>query len=325
MGALRRHPAGARAAGWRLRRVPARGRRPAPTGPAGDGIHLTVSAPTGWPMRRSPRSTPSWTADGDGRRALPPAVIAGLVGLATVGLLVGSFLNVVIVRVPAGESIVRGPPALPRVRPTPLGNTHGQLPVVGWVLRGTVPHLRGRDPAGYTLVEVANAALWVPAGVRFGAHLVLVPFLVLFSVLLALSVIDLEQYILPTGSRIRPSSCPLVAIPLVSFDRGRPRPHLGALVGGVGYFLFLFIPAMIYPKGMGFGDVKLAGLMGLYLGWIHPLLVFPGRGHRQRHRHRSPASSCFVARRDEPAVPVRSLAGAGLRARHPLPAVPHLG
>ncbi len=126
--------------------------------------------------------------------------------------------------------------------------------------------------ARYPTLELGNAALWLAAGLRFGPHLVIVPYLVLFSVLLELSVIDLEQSILPNRITYPAIVFALLAIPLVSVVIGRPHAILGALAGGAGYFLFLFIPAVVYPRGMGFGDVKLAGLMGLYLGWIHPFL-----------------------------------------------------
>jgi len=128
---------------------------------------------------------------------------------------------------------------------------------------------------GSRAFELGNAALWSAAGLRFGPHLVIIPYLVLFSVLLALSVIDLEQYILPNRITYPAIVFALVAIPIVSIVIGRSDAIVGALAGGAGYFLFLFIPAAVYPKGMGFGDVKLAGLMGLYLGWIHPFLPFP--------------------------------------------------
>lgn len=124
-------------------------------------------------------------------------------------------------------------------------------------------------------LALGHAALWLAAGVRFGPHLVIVPFLVLFSVLLELSMIDFEQSILPNRITYPAIVFALLAIPIVSVAAGHPHSILGAMVGGAGYFLLLFLPAVIYPQGMGFGDVKLAGLMGLYLGWIDPRLILP--------------------------------------------------
>lgn len=194
-------------------------------------------------------------------------VLLGLAGLAA-----GSFLNVVIVRVPAHESVVR-----PGSRCTQCKQPiawRDNIPVMSWLLlRGRCRSCHEPIPAGYPLVELANAALWVAGALRFGPHLVLVPYLALFSVLLALSVIDLELYILPNRIIYPSVLASVVAIPLVALVVGHPRSIVYAFVGGLGYFLFLFIPALIYPRGMGLGDVKLAGLMGLYLGWLHPVLA----------------------------------------------------
>lgn len=193
-----------------------------------------------------------------------------LLGLA--GLAVGSFLNVVIVRVPAHESVVRQGSRCPQCK-QPIAR-RDNIPLVSWlVLRARCRNCHRSIPGGYHLVELANAALWVAGGLRFGPHLVVVPYLALFSVLLALSVIDLELYILPNKIIYPSVLASLVVIPLVALILGHPRSIVSALVGGAGYFLFLFIPALIYPRGMGLGDVKLAGLMGLYLGWLHPVLA----------------------------------------------------
>ncbi len=165
---------------------------------------------------------------------------AYLVLLGVVGLAAGLFLNGVIVHVPTGGSAVSR---------------------------------SERFAVRYALVVLSNAGLWVAAGLRFGPHLMVAPYLALFSVLLALSVIDLERYILPNRITYPSILGSLVVIPAVALTLGRPDGIVHALVGGAGYFAFLFVPALIYPRGMGFGDVKLAGLMGLYLGWIHPLLT----------------------------------------------------
>jgi leader peptidase (prepilin peptidase)/N-methyltransferase len=153
---------------------------------------------------------------------------------------VGSFLNVVIVRVPSGESVLHPPSKCPQCEQSiaPRDN----IPVISWLLlRG---HCRscGTDiPAGYPLVELANAALWVIAGLRFGASWELLPYAVLFSVLLALSVIDLELYILP--NRITYPSIVVSAIAVVPSCRSR-RPTTRAATScrrswGLGYAGFL--------------------------------------------------------------------------------------
>lgn len=202
-----------------------------------------------------------------------------LVILALFGLVVGSFLNVVIVRVPSGESLMRPPSRCPQceVAIAPRDN----IPVVSWLLlRGHCRSCGKEIPAGYPLVEAANAVLWVLAGLRFGASWELVPFALFFSVLLALSVIDLELYILPNKITYPSVLVSLPVLVVVSY-LGSDNPGgaiLGAVIGGVGYALFLGITLIAYElivrkEGMGMGDVKLAALLGLWVGWIHPILV----------------------------------------------------
>lgn len=199
--------------------------------------------------------------------------------LAVCGLMVGSFLNVVIVRVPAGESVLRPASKCPRCQAEiPLRDN---VPVLSWVLlRGRCRACDESIPAGYPLVEIANAALWVAAGARFGASWEVVPYALFFSILLALSVIDLELYILPNKITYPSVLVSLVAVvPLSYLAVDEPgKAILGALIGGVAYALFLGITLVAYElivhkEGMGIGDVKLAALLGIWVGWIEPLLV----------------------------------------------------
>ncbi len=199
--------------------------------------------------------------------------------LALLGLLVGSFVNVVIVRVPAGESLVRPRSKCPLCE-APIA-PRDNVPVLSWLLlRGRCRSCAERIPAGYPLVELANALLWVAAGLRFGASWELVAYALVFSVLLALSVIDLELYLLPNRITYPSVLVSLLAVaPLAFLATDRPGPRIvGALVGGLGYFLFLAImlfawELVVHKEGMGMGDVKLAALLGIWTGWIHPVLV----------------------------------------------------
>ena len=194
-----------------------------------------------------------------------------LVLLGIFGLLVGSFLNVVIVRLPEGGSLVQPPSHCPQCQ-API-RPRDNIPVLSWVLlRGRCRSCGEPIPAGYPLVEAANALLWVAAGVRFGASLALIPMLLLFSTLLAQSVIDLELYRLLDRITFPVLGVSAVLVVGISLIEGEPRQALLAAAGSIGYFAFLFLPALIYPRGMGLGDVKLALLMGLFLGWLSPLL-----------------------------------------------------
>jgi len=196
-----------------------------------------------------------------------------LVLLAVGGAVVGSFLNQVIVRMPAAEPLLRPAPACPRCDERIAGRD--LVPLVSWlVLRGRCRACGEAIPAGYPLVEAANAVLWVAAGLRFGSGWALIPFLLLFSTLLAQSVIDLELSRLLDRITFPVFAASVVGVVVVSVAQGVPARALLALAGALGYFVLLFVPALVHPRGMGLGDVKLALLMGLFLGWLSPLMIF---------------------------------------------------
>lgn len=205
------------------------------------------------------------------------AVLLPLLGIF--GLAVGSFLNVVIVRVPSRESVLHPPSKCPQCE-QPIA-PRDNIPVVSWLLlRGRCRSCGKEIPAGYPLVELSNAVLWVIAGLRFGASWELLPYAAFFSVLLALSVIDLELYLLP--DRITyPTAVvsALVVVPLAFAVDDDPWSRiLAALLSGIGYAAFLWVTLIGFElvakkQGMGFGDVKLALSLGIWIGWIHPVLV----------------------------------------------------
>ncbi len=193
-------------------------------------------------------------------------IIAGLFGL-----IIGSFLNVVVWRVPRGESVVNPPSACPSCA-TPI-KAYDNIPVVSWLL------LRGRcrscsEPISirYPLVELGTGLAF--AGVVVGGilglfSLALVPVLLYFAAItVALGLIDLDTRRLPNAI-VLPSYLVVVALlAIASALTGDWWALLRALAGGVTLFLAYFVMILIYPKGMGFGDVKLAGVIGLILGWI---------------------------------------------------------
>lgn len=205
------------------------------------------------------------------------AVFAAL--LAVAGVAVGSFLNVLIVRVPSREPVLRPGSRCPLCRS--CIQVRDNIPVLSWILlRGRCRSCHQPIPVGYPLVELANAALWALAGLRFGVSAAAVAFAVFFSVLLALSVIDLELSILPDRITLPSVLASLVILPVLSLtatdDPGSR--ILGAMVGGLAYAGFLFVTLIGFEliakkEGMGFGDVKLAAVLGLWLGWLSPLLI----------------------------------------------------
>jgi len=179
---------------------------------------------------------------------------------AVLGAVIGSFLNVVIHRVPAGESLVspgsRCPECGTPVRPW------DNVPVLSWLLlRGRCRACGARISRRYPLVELLTAVAFaaVVAVRGFDEDLVLeLPFV---AALIALAAIDLDQRILPNKIVYPMAAWGVIATVLVDRD-----DLLENLAAGAGAFAFLFIAVLAYPRGMGMGDVKLGGAMGLYLG-----------------------------------------------------------
>lgn len=195
--------------------------------------------------------------------------------LAVVGLLVGSFLNVVIARVPEGQSVVR-----PRSRCPRCGSeiaARDNIPVVSWLLlRGRCRHCSEPISVRYPVVEVVNALLWVLMLVRFGWSLELPAYLYFVSVGLALAVIDLDTKRLPNPLTLPSYAVLGVLLLLPAVDGGLWSDYLRAWLGALALFAFYFLLVVVYPAGMGLGDVKLAGVLGLVLGWLSWAAVLVG-------------------------------------------------
>jgi leader peptidase (prepilin peptidase)/N-methyltransferase len=190
-------------------------------------------------------------------------IIALLAG--AFGLLIGSFLNVVVWRVPRGESVVRPPSACPAcgaaIRP------RDNLPVVGWlVLRGRCRDCGAAISARYPLVEAGTGLLFALVGLRFGAHAVLPAFLYLAAVSVALTLIDLDVKRLPDVLTLPSYGVGIVLLGLASLSD--PQQLLRAVLGAAALFALYFALCFAYPAGMGFGDVKLSGVLGLYTAWL---------------------------------------------------------
>lgn len=190
--------------------------------------------------------------------------------LALFGLLIGSFLNVVIYRVPAGLSISHPPSACPRCghRIRPWDN----VPVLSWLLlRGRCRDCSAPISVRYPLVEVGTAVLFGLVGAWTGLSWTL-PLLVYTTGLgVALALIDLDVHRLP-DALVLPSYPVVAALLLLAAANPGGVARWGALVGAViggavlgGLYLLL---AVVRPGGMGWGDVKLAGLLGLVLGFL---------------------------------------------------------
>jgi leader peptidase (prepilin peptidase) / N-methyltransferase len=195
--------------------------------------------------------------------------------MAMLGLAVGSFLNVVIHRVPRGESVVAPRSHCP-VCTVALRPWH-TVPVFSWVAqRGRCATGRHRIGARYPLVEVGTAALFVAVTARIGLDPALPAYLYLAAVAVALAMIDLDVRRLPDAI-VLPSY--VVGGVLLAAAAASNRDW-SAAARGVAAMLLLWLLyfglSVTYPGGMGFGDVKLAGLLGLHLGWLGWSAVWVG-------------------------------------------------
>jgi leader peptidase (prepilin peptidase) / N-methyltransferase len=184
--------------------------------------------------------------------ALPFALLFGLV--------VGSFLNVVAHRLPRGDSL-----AGPRSRCPQCGTqlrAIDNVPVLSWLaLRGRCHHCGARISARYPLVELGTAALYVAVVATQDDAARIALGLLLVTALVPITLIDLERRIIPNRITGPAALAALVAIAALDLDF---LPE--ALIAGVAAGGFFFVAALVYPSGMGMGDVKLAGVLGLYLG-----------------------------------------------------------
>lgn len=200
--------------------------------------------------------------------ATSPGAIGLLALLGVLGLAIGSFVNVVVWRVPRGESVVRPPSACPRCT-SPI-RRRDNVPVVSWLLlRGRCRDCRGAVSVRYPVVEALTALLFVLVGVRFLDDLWALPaYLYLAAIGVALALIDIDTHRLP--DRIVLPSYVVVALLLVlaSAPDGAWGAALRALLAGAALWLVYAVMWFAYPSGMGFGDVKLAGVLGMLLGWL---------------------------------------------------------
>jgi leader peptidase (prepilin peptidase) / N-methyltransferase len=209
--------------------------------------------------------------DGRGQVGFPamtPLAAASLAGL--LGLAAGSFANVVIDRVPRREPLARPGSRCPSCG-APIA-WRDNVPVVGWLLRrGRCRACRAPSSPRYPLVELAMGLLWSLLTLRLvatGLGWAVPAYLALAFVCLVLAVIDASTRLLP--NRITYPAFPvLLGLLLVASlglgDLGRLARGLLAAAAVGAFFLLL---ALISPRGMGLGDVKLAPTLGLAMGWL---------------------------------------------------------
>ena len=194
-----------------------------------------------------------------------------LVFTLAAGLCIGSFLNVVAWRLPRGESLVAPGSHCPGceapVRP------RDNVPVVSWLLlKGRCRDCGTGIAARYPLVEGATAVLWIAVvAAKWGDPAQLALGLALVTLMVPVVLIDLEHRLIP-NRLTAPFAVLAVALGLASDPGFVPEQLLAGTAAG-GFFL---LAALAYPRGMGMGDVKLAAVMGLYLGRAVAPAIFLG-------------------------------------------------
>jgi leader peptidase (prepilin peptidase)/N-methyltransferase len=187
------------------------------------------------------------------------AIVAAVLGLA-----VGSFLTVVVDRIPKKESIVS-----PRSRCPHCGaeiRNRDNIPVLSWLLLGgRCRSCRARVSARYPLLEAGTAATFAGVAVVYPRVYVIAMLCAFCAVMLAVGAIDLEHKIIP--NKITYPAFPGFALAVVvGWAIGQDLDPVRALVGALAYGGAFLVIAFIAPRGLGMGDVKLTGLIGLVMG-----------------------------------------------------------
>jgi leader peptidase (prepilin peptidase)/N-methyltransferase len=190
--------------------------------------------------------------------AMSLAYAAALAG--AFGLIIGSFMNVVAYRLPRGESVVFPASHCPSCD-TPI-KPYDNVPVLSWlVLRGRCRSCHSSISARYPIVEAVTAGLLVAVVLAKGADSDAWIGLAFVVLLVPVTLIDLDHRIIPNTLMLIGTVVSLAILLLT--DPGALTEHLIAAVAAGG---FLLIAAIARPGGMGMGDVKLAFVMGLFLG-----------------------------------------------------------
>jgi leader peptidase (prepilin peptidase) / N-methyltransferase len=183
------------------------------------------------------------------------AVLAGILGAV-----VGSFLNVVAYRLPRGESLSHPPSRCPNcgqpVKP------YDNIPVLSWLLlRGRCRHCKEPISPRYPIVEAGTALLCALVVIVEGAEEEAIIGIVLVLLLVPVTLIDLDHHLIPNKI-----TYPGFVVGVALVAALTPDELVESLIASAGAGGFLFVAWFLYPRGMGMGDVKLAFVLGIYLG-----------------------------------------------------------
>ncbi len=189
------------------------------------------------------------------------------------GLIVGSFANVCIYRLPLGQSVASPPSRCPHcgehIRPS------DNVPVLSFfLLGGRCRYCRTLIPLRYPAVEATNGLLWLALALLGGPTVQTLVAMLLATALLVLSLIDLDHHLLPNAITL-----PGIALGLLaSFLPGSRLSPLAAAAAAAGGYLTFLVVAKVYQKtrgveGLGQGDWKMTAMLGAFLGWQKMLLT----------------------------------------------------
>jgi leader peptidase (prepilin peptidase)/N-methyltransferase len=183
-----------------------------------------------------------------------------------VGAIIGSFLNVCILRLPSNQSVVRPPSRCPKcgqgVR------WYDNIPVLSWLLlRGRCRHCQNPISIQYPLIELATALIWAACAYHYGYELDALRAAVFFTLLLGIAMTDAREYIIPDEFSLGG----LVLGLGLSLSHGLPGLYpalLGAAVGFVTLWLIAELGKRAFKKeAMGGGDIKMMAMVGAFVGW----------------------------------------------------------
>jgi leader peptidase (prepilin peptidase)/N-methyltransferase len=194
---------------------------------------------------------------------------------AAAGLVIGPWVAMVIARVPHGQGLLH--PAAPGPRPGTRPRAADMIPVAGWLRRRRCRDGGERSSFWYLAAELITAVAFAALALRLGFSPVLPAYCYLAAVGVALAVIDIQHRRLPDALTLTSYPVTLVLLGLAALGTRGGGHHLAdALIGMIAAGLLYLLLALIYPSGMGWGDVKLAGLIGLYLGWFGATVLLAG-------------------------------------------------
>jgi leader peptidase (prepilin peptidase) / N-methyltransferase len=192
----------------------------------------------------------------------------GLVSIAAlIGLVLGRFAAIAADRIPRREPLLGGWDRCPRCGAA--AGIAGSIPLLGFALqRGHCGSCGARLSLRCPLIELASAALFGLATLKFHMRLETIVYAAFFWVLVVLAAIDLEHRLLPDRVVFPALAAGSAGLVIAAFVGGYPDALVHAAVGAAIFGGFLFVVAFINPAGMGGGDVKLAFLLGMFLGYL---------------------------------------------------------